>query len=246
MGSKVKGARGLARELATVYGDQLISVILYGSGAREEHRDRLSDLNVLVLLERADPAALRKASAVAGRWARRGNPPPLILAADDWDRSRDVFPIEFAEIADARRVLLGSDPFEGLSVPREQLRAQCEYELRSRFIQLREQYLLHARDPKRLAQTALRSVSTFLVLFRTVLRLLGTAVPPDSAAVVERTAGVVGFDAGPILELLRLRAEAGRPRLTADGPLLEGYLSAVAETVHFVDRLPPTSTREDS
>ena len=65
MGKEIERARAFAAELAGVYGDQLVSAALYGSAARGEYREGVSDLNLLVLLKDASPAALRRGARLA-------------------------------------------------------------------------------------------------------------------------------------------------------------------------------------
>jgi hypothetical protein len=237
MGKELQRADAFAKELEATYGDDLVAVVLYGSVARGEHREGASDLNLLVLLRNAAPEALRRGTAAARRWASEGNPPPLILSHQEWRRSADVFAIEYADIAEAHVVLFGVDPFEGVDVRPDDLRHQCERELKGKHIQLRERYLLLADQPEELGKVFVRSLSTFLVLFRTVLRLTGQTVPRDPAEVVRRTAEQSGFDPGPVLALLAARAEAFPPKLSPEDAVAVGYLTAVEEVVHYVDRL---------
>lgn len=238
MGNEIRRAESFARELARSYGDRLVSVVLYGSAARGEYTEGVSDLNVLVLLRDTAPGTLRRGSQLARRWVEEGNAPPLMLAADEWRRSADVFPIELTDIRDAHRVLYGEEPFAGIEIDPRDLRHQCEHELKGKHIQLREHYLLSAGEPRELEELLKRSFSTFLVLFRTVLRLVGEPGVREPEEVVRRTAARVGFDPDPLLAVLRARQGAGGGlHATADSPEVVGYLEAVAHTVEFVDRI---------
>jgi predicted nucleotidyltransferase len=230
-------ARRFARELEGVYRAELASVVLYGSAARGEFRPGQSDLNVLVLLRAVSPAALRRASDLARAWVAEGNPPPLILSVDEWRRSADVWAIELADIRDAHLVLGGMDPFEGIEIRPEDLRLQCERELKGKQIQLRERYLLFAGQPEELGELLSRSFSTFLVLFRTVLRLTGAGGERDAETVLRRVGERVGFDPAPLLEIQRARASGQKLRPQADSPVVAGYLDAVSRVVDHVDRL---------
>lgn len=231
-------ASTFAGGLRDTYGDGLVSVVLYGSAARGEFQEGVSDLNMLVLLRDTRPATLRRGSGMARDWARQGNPPPLILGADEWTRSADAFPIEFADIQAAHRILHGTDPFAEVVVDREHLRLQCEHELKGKQIQLREGFLLSAEQPKELGALLVRSFSTFLVLFRTVLRLAGAPVSHDAEETIAEVARRVGFDPGPLREILHARRAKTPLKPKADSGLVTGYLDAVARTVEFVDRLP--------
>ena len=237
MGSEIRRAEGFAGELARAYGGALASVVLYGSAARGEYVEGVSDLNVLALLRSTDPATLRRGSEAARRWVGEGNPPPLILGVEEWRRSADVFPIELSDIRDAHRVLRGDDPFAGIEIDPADLRHQCEHELKGKHIQLREGYLLSAGEPEELRTLLVKSISTFLLLFRTVLRLVGEGGVREPEEVVRRTAARVGFDADPLLAILRARQGAGELRPAPDAPVVTGYLEAVGRTVEFVDRI---------
>ena len=236
MPAEVERAQQFAWALEGVFDTELASVVLYGSAARGEYRPGVSDLNVLVLLREVSPAALRRATEAARAWVAEGNPPPLILSADEWRRSADVWAIEVADIRDAHLTLLGADPFSGVAVRPEDLRLQCERELKGKQIQLRERYLLFAGHPEELGDLVTRSFSTFLVLFRTVLRLDGGAGERDAETVVREVARRVGFDPEPLLEIHRARAAGEKLRPQADSPVVEGYLDAVSRVVDHVDR----------
>jgi hypothetical protein len=239
MPKELERAERLAQDLAHAYGSALVSVVLYGSAARGEFHEGISDLNVLVLLSATDAATLRLGSDVARGWTVEGNPPPLILGAEEWRRSADVFPIELADIHDAHRVLRGPDPFEGITIDMGDLRLQAENELKGKYIRLRQHYLLAAAKPEELGSLLKQSLSTFLALFRAVLRLArDDAATRDQEEVIRRTAGHVGFSAEPLLAVLAARRTGEKLKLTAESPEVVGYLDAVGKVVDWVDRLP--------
>lgn len=230
-------AERFAGEMRTVYGADVESVVLYGSAARGEYRPGASDLNLLVLLREVSPAALRRASAAARAWVAEGNPPPLMMSMDEWRGSADVWAIELADIRDAHIPVWGPDPFQGIDIRLEDLRMQCERELKGKQIQLRERYLLFAGEPAELGELLTRSFSTFLVLFRTVLRLGGDGGPRDAESVLRRLGERVGFDPAPLLEVHRARAAGEKLAPAADATVVTGYLDAVSRVVAYVDHL---------
>lgn len=237
MADAMTRANAFAAELRDAFGADLVSVVLYGSAARGEYREGTSDLNVLVLLRGTGAASLRRGSALARRWVGERNPPPMILGEEEWRRSADVFPIEYSDIRDAHRVLVGPDPFQGIEVHTDDLRRQCEREIKGKHIQLREHFMLSAEDPAALGALLVKSFPTFLVLFRTVLRLAGDSVPRDPEETVRATAARAGFDAAPLLEIARARSGGGTLRPAADSPVVTGYLDAVERVATYVDRL---------
>ena len=236
MGKEMQRARDFARDLAAAYGDELASVVLYGSAARGEYREGVSDLNVLVLLRSTGAATLRRGAALARAWGDAKNPPPLVMGEREFQGSGDVFPIELADMRDAHVLLHGADPFADLVIRPADMRLQLERELKSAHIRLRTRYLTDAGDAARFEPVLVKSLSTFLVMFRTLLRLEGEDGVRDPEAVVRATAGRVGFDPAPVLAIVGARSGAAKLDARPDSPAVTGYLDAVAEVVRYVDR----------
>src|SRR5688572_12601068 len=102
----------LAAQVERAVGENLASLVLYGSAARGDFDPKLSDVNLLLIVGDASPSALRPLGPVIGKWASAGQPPPLIFSRRDWETSSDVFPMELEDMRQAHRVLRGEDPFQ--------------------------------------------------------------------------------------------------------------------------------------
>src|ERR1051326_3864851 len=133
--------KGLVDDLRATHGDNLASVVLYGSAAAGDHNVLRSAYNILIALNRITPEDLRQAQAPMREWQRLGHPLPVYFTVEELADAADVFPIEFHQMANARIVLYGRDPFEFVKLSDENLRHQTEYELRSKLIQLRRLYI---------------------------------------------------------------------------------------------------------
>ena len=237
MGAERERAVAFAERLADIHGDDLISVLLYGSAARGEYREKSSDLNLLLLLASADAAALRRGGAAAREWVEAGNPPPLIMSEREWQTSADVFPIEYSDMKDAHVVLRGADPFAELEIQWEDLRHQCEHELKGKQIQIRERYLMSAEHPDEIGELLVRSLSTILTMLRTLLRLGRDPVPVAADEVIQAAAKRVGFDPEPMRQILRAKAADEMLSVPAADPLPVEYLEAIARAVDWLDSL---------
>jgi hypothetical protein len=237
MADERRRAEEFAERLRGAFGDALVSVVLYGSAARGDYREGVSNLNILVVVRAADAATLRLGSALARDWVAAGNPPPLVLDEAEWRGSADVFPIEYSDMLDAHLVLHGGDPFDGLEIEWSDLRLQCEHELKTKQIQLREHYLLAADAPAELGRLLTQSFPTFLTLFRTALRLAGEAVPRPPDAVLSAASRTIGFDAVPFQEVLKARQGSGKFEPAGDGSVVEGYLDGVERATVWLDGL---------
>ena len=231
----------LVTQLRSAYGAQLSSVVLYGSAAAGEHVPKKSDYNILVLLGRIEPAALAAASAVARAWNDAGNPPPLTMTLDEWRRSSDVFPMEYADIIDRHRMLYGPPPFEGVSIKAGELRLQLEREVMGKLLQLRQGTLMAGSDGAKQAELIGASISTILVLFRATLRLKGEVPAADSVDVATRVSELGGFNAVPFTRAIHHHRGTVRIKAAEAGTVLSQYLSGVERLDAYLDTL---STQE--
>jgi hypothetical protein len=229
----------LVTQLRSAYGAHLSAVVLYGSAAAGEHIPKQSDYNVLLLLDAVDWSSVAAASAVARAWNDAGNPPPMTMTVDEWRRSADVFPMEYADILERHRVLHGTLPVEGIAVARENLRLQLEQQVMGKLLQLRQGALLAGTDAKRQAELIAASLSTMMVLFRAVIRLHGEKPEGDNLTLSQRVASLAGFDATPFTRAVR--HVRGESRLTVDetGMVLAGYIAGIEQLRRYLDGFAP-------
>src|SRR5918911_2034668 len=153
----------LIGDLRATHGDNLASVVLYGSAASGDFVQIESDYNLLIALERITPEDLRLAQAPMREWQRLGHPLPLYFTSRELRDAADVFPIEFHQMRRARVVLYGRDPFESLEISDENLRHQTEYELRSKLLQLRRLYIPASVSVEKLCDLMAESLTSFAV-----------------------------------------------------------------------------------
>src|ERR1043166_7495489 len=139
----------LVTQLKAAFGDDLQSIVLYGSAAGGEHNPKRSDQNVLVIVRRVPMQAAKAISATATAWSEAGNPPPLVLTEREWRGSADIFPMEYADILERHRVLHGDPPFDGIRVDTKDLRLQLEHEAMGKLLKLRQGVLAAGGDAAR-------------------------------------------------------------------------------------------------
>lgn len=228
----------LVEDLRSTHGDNLASVVLYGSAASGDYVELRSDYNLLIALHRITPADLRLAQAPMRNWQRLGHPLPVYFTAGELSEAADVFPIEFHQMERARVVLYGQDPFEGLHFSDTNLRHQTEYELRSRLIQLRRLYIPASVSAARLSALMADSLSSFAALFRPVLMLHGAEPPVAKPEVVRATVRRLGLDGEPFEQIFALRASEDVLLTEVEAnDLFANYLAQVERVIQAVDSL---------
>ena len=224
----------LIEELESALGEDLMSVVLYGSAARGDYEEATSDLNVIVVCRDLGPPTLDRLAAPFHQWSRHGHPSPRLLSPSLIADAADVFPIEFLDLRDGRRVLYGADPFASLEVHTQHLRHQCERELREKLMRLREGYIEGHGAPKQLRALLIDSFGSFVALFRGCLHLAGEAIPVHNDEVVSAFCVVAGVDRTPFTRVDELR---GTRHVPDDiGPLFASYYEALTRAVDRVDR----------
>ena len=202
----------LVAQLQKAFGDGLEAVVLYGSAAAGEHIPKRSDFNVLVIVRELGMPELEKEAAIARAWGEAGNPPPLTLTASEWRSSSDVFPMEYADILERHRVLYGTPPFDGIAVQARDLRLQLEHEALGKLLQLRQGILGAGGDRKRLVELLAASLSTFMVIFRALLRYHGESPPADYERLVSAVSAKTGLEVRPSRASFVIFAGASRFR----------------------------------
>jgi predicted nucleotidyltransferase len=217
-------------------GENLVSVVLYGSAAEGEFHAQYSDLNLLVVLGDAGFVSLQKIAPAVKWWHGKKHNPPLLLTREDLRTSRDVFSIEFLDMKQRYRVLHGEDVLRDLVVPMDLHRRQLEYELREKLLLLRQHFVSAGGDEKQLWEIMLRSLSSFTTLFRHALLELGEQDRKHSREAVAELAGRMNFDA-VFLTIMDVRAGKAERRQYQAGDIAQRYLAAIEKVTAAVDTM---------
>jgi predicted nucleotidyltransferase len=208
------------------------TAILFGSAARGDHVPGRSDLNLMLIVERADAASLARLRPAFARWRKAAAGLPLIISRDEWLHGVDVFPIEICDLRAAHQVLRGPDLVSQVRADPADLRRALEKEFRGKLLRLRQRY---AGDGEAgLGQWAGGTINAILVFFRCLLILTGRAAPADPAGVIEGAAGLLGFDPAPLLRVLACRTN---PKTSLAASDFEAYVAAVERAATFTDQL---------
>lgn len=226
-------------DLRSTHGKNLSSVILYGSAAAGDFVPKQSDYNILVALHKIAPADLRNAQACVREWARLGNPVPVYFTVSELQNASDVFPIEFHQMSIARKVLYGPDVLEDLKISDKFLRLQAEYELRSKLIQLRRQYIPASTSVVGLKNLMAESLSSFSALFRAVLILKGIEPPTTKREIVALTTQHIGIDGAPFEKIFNIRENISTATLDeiSANTLFGEYMEQIENVITAVDAI---------
>ena len=225
----------LTQELKKACGENLKSVILYGSAAAGDHAGKRSDYNVLVVAGDLSKDALKAFSKTAKAWARAGNPPPLLFTMERLKKSTDVFPVELLDIKECHQILFGEDVVSDLEISTANLRLQIEHELRGNLIQLRQQYLLASGNAKEVCGLMVRSLSSFLVLFRASLRLFATDIPQKKFQALEKLNETIPVPCEVFRNVQQLKDGSLKSKNVDADSIFEEYIKTIESVTDAVD-----------
>jgi len=226
---------GFVQRVREAGGNNVESVILFGSAVAGDFHPGLSNVNLLCVLQDASFPALQALSPAAKWWDKQKQPPPLCMTRHELQRSADVFTIELLDMQQHHRVLFGENVLQDLKIPMDLHRVQVEYELREKLLLLREHVMVAADNESRLWEILLRSAPSFSTLFRHALVVLGDGTRISRREAVQALAQRVGVDAAPLLQVLEVREKKlDRKNLDVRG-ITSRYLALVEQVASAVD-----------
>lgn len=226
----------MTRDYREIYGDGLVSVILYGSGAGKEYRPGKSDLNFLIVLSEEAIDHLDRALKAVSRWRTKGVATPLFMTRPFIASSLDSYPLEFLNMQNGYVLVYGEDVLRDLSFEPCHLRLQCEREIMGKLLLLRERFLETGGKARRLRDLIAESITALVSIFGGLLYLKGRQIPPSRREVVEALAREFPVDAGVFMRCLDIKAgEKVSSSETQD--IFMAYLAAVRRLRGVVDEL---------
>ena len=219
-------------------GDNLESIVLYGSTVRGDAQAPYSDLNLLCVVRRTTRAELEKMASLVHWWSQgQGQRSPLIFTADELRRSADVFAIELLDMQRAHRVLHGAEIIASIPVPMNLHRVQVEHELRTLIQKLRQHYLHGPAEEASLRTVLAKSLSSVVTLLRHTLIAMDHDAPIDRHDLlhqVQKRLGVNVHALQAVLELRKTQSAKGNV-----GSLYGNYLEALEHICDQLDRVLP-------
>ncbi len=228
-------ARLVARDFNNAFGDDLISVILYGSSLTSEYDPKKSDLNFLIVLSEEGIERLDRAHELVASWRKKKVSTPLFLTKTYIESSLDTFPIEFLNIKRNHKLILGEDVLEGVYFKRNFIRMQCERELKGKLLLVRQRYVETRGKPKVLKELISASVPTFIFVFKGLLYLLGIEVPETKRETVSILGKELNLDEELFLSLLQIEAGILKPSGQEIEDLFKNYLKEIRRLALLMD-----------
>lgn len=226
----------LIDDLKSTHGSNLVSVVYYGSATKIAEPAK-KDVRLLVALDGIAPEDLRKAHACTREWAKAGYPAPAYFTTEELSDGADVFPIEFNHMMRARKTLYGRDVLQGVEVTNDNLRHQIEFELRSKLLRLRREYIAASVSAEALAALMTESLPSFVSTFRALLLLKELEPPVARLDVIRAVSKEFGIDSAPFEKIFSIRENGmeGTFDEVRANELFASYLVEIQKAVEAAD-----------
>ena len=229
-----ENTQGFIQELKALYQQGLISVSLYGSAASGEFVDRYSNLNLLVVLQNTDLINLKRVSVLIAKFKMIS---PLFLTESYIVSSIDIFPIEFLDMQENYRLLYGKDVLKDIVIDIHNLRFQCEQELKSKLINLRQSYLRIYTDKLALRNLLFKSFTSVMHILRNVIRIKGSEPPYLKQDILKEIKEILPINAGTWEKILAAKNKQVKLNNKETEDLFVNFVTDLEKIVEIVDKL---------
>ncbi|MGH7236603.1 MAG: nucleotidyltransferase domain-containing protein [Nitrospiraceae bacterium] len=214
-------------QVTKIFGATLEAVILYGSAAGGEYLPGRSNINLLMLLSRHEGTGLQHYATLHQRWQKERIVVPIFLTPVELQSSLAHFPLEFLEIQEQHLLLVGRDPFPGLTIDLRNLCLQCEQEMRGNLLRLRQRFVEGGGMTEANGILLPLSLTALLPCLRGLLRLAGRPAERSADAVLKAAQNDLGIDTTPFQEVLTLKRGMISPGPMEMPRLFERYVAAL-------------------
>ncbi|MFQ5846583.1 MAG: hypothetical protein ACE5IQ_02800 [Candidatus Methylomirabilales bacterium] len=137
-----------AEQIQALAGDNALALTLFGAIAAGSFDANRHTVRNVLILDSVDLEMLRRLAKDGVRLGKARISAPLIMTPPYINASLDTFPLELIEIHQCHITLFGHDHFDSLSFKDSDVRLQCERELKTILIGMRQGLLAAAGREK--------------------------------------------------------------------------------------------------
>lgn len=224
-------------DIGKTFGEQTVSIILYGSAVTEDFDPNRSDINFLIVLSEEGLNRVGSVQPLVKQWRKRNIRIPIFLTKAYIDASLDSFPLEFLNMKSAYRVIRGKDVLDPIRIRKKDLRLQCERELKTKLLQLRQGYILTAGNTRALRYLIVDSIVAFTSIFRGLLFLHGIEAPETRQGILLTACREFGLDEGLFSVLLSVKKYETKLTRSQLEKNVERYIAQVVTLSKTIDRM---------
>ncbi len=183
--------RQFADLLRSLAGDNAQSLTLYGAIAAGAFDASRHSVRSVLVVETVDLHMLRRLADHGVKLGKANIAAPLIMTPKYIAESLDTFPLELIEIHQYHLTLFGSDPFDELTLADENVRLQCERELKVMALGLRQGLLAAAGREKVFVELQVGMGENLMRVLRGMLWLKDRPEAQPAGAVISEAENLI-------------------------------------------------------
>lgn len=224
-------------EILAGYHDKIHSIYVTGTAITDDFDRKRSDVNSIFVLKEMDLKFLELIAPLGKKYGRDKVAAPLTMTPGYIKTSLDVFPIEFLNFKLIHETVFGTDILDDIEIRMSDLRHQCEREIKSKLIWLRQGYISSLGDKKLLKEGFAGSITGYIPLFRGIIVLFGKEPPVKQSSVIRSLAEATGINTDIFAKVLAEKHEKTKHSVEELNTIFEDYYKATEKLGRIIDEI---------
>ena len=213
------------------------SFVVTGSAITEDFDSKKSDVNSIIVLKDMDLRFLEAIAPLGKKYGKQKVAAPLIMTPEYITGSLDVFPIEFLNFKLIHHTAFGEEILDSIEIHSLDLRRQCEWEIKTKLIGLRQGYLAAQADRRLLSEKFSSTITGDIPLFRGIVFLLENQTPIQQSVVIQVLSEAVAIDTSVFSTALQVKQKIIKPSIDEFNEIFENYYAALEKLGRIVDEI---------
>jgi hypothetical protein len=224
-------------EILDKYLEKIHSIYVTGTAITDDFDTKTSDVNSIFVLKKMDLKFLELLAPLGKKYGKNKVAAPLTMTPEYILSSLDVFPIEFLNFKLIHASVHGEDILENIEIKHEDLRHQCERELKTKLIWLRQGYISSQGNKKMLTEGFINSITGYIPLFRGIIVLLGKEPPIRQKDVIATLSEASNINTAIFAKVLSEKHGKVKHSLDELNTIFEDYYQATERLGKLIDEI---------
>jgi len=227
----------MIEDLLKEHASNIHSFHLVGSAVIPDYNEKLSDINSVVVLNKMDLRFIEFLAPLGKKYGKKRIAAPLVMTPEYIETSLDAFPVEFLDFKLIHKTVYGSDLLQDLRIDMPHLRLQCEREIKTKLIGLRQGYISSLGKKEDIIAVLVRSFTGSMALFRAIISLLGKEPPIPRADVIAMLGAATRINTDIFDKLLLLKLHLLKPSEQELASFFERYYDTLESAEKIINDL---------
>lgn len=224
------------RAILSRFGDDVLSIIMYGSAVKDNYFPGASDLNLMVVFPEFTTEKLKAISPIVKGFRGRNRIESFVMGLNDIETSTDVFPIRYLDIKKHHRILAGKPIFDEIEIDSSNIRYDLERQVRNISLRLRQMYMHSNYTAGELRSMVVSNFSGFSRHLATLLYLMNVETPVKKEDIIKKSGEHLQLNVSVLEKIISLKQGGNTPPRVSMLKIFDEYLEIVNAVVEIVDK----------